>query len=147
MLNTKIFTKIKPNPSQRGDTIVEVLISMSILVLVLTATYVSSSRSLQNGTDSSNRQQALALAERQVEFIRTSPSTYQIGGSFCAYIDSAKTFQHDTPTSNACQTLNGQYTMTDTYNSGLYKLYKVVASWPSPNSSTASQLTLYYRAP
>jgi len=148
----KIFSKTF-KPSQRGvayrqtgDTIIEVLISMSILVLVLTATYVSSSRSLQNGTDSSNRQQALALAGQQVEFIKTSPSTYQTTGNFCAYVDSTtNTLKSAAPTSAQCQQANGQYTMTDTYNAN--GLYTIVASWPLPGSSTASQLTLYYRAP
>ncbi|MGA3150697.1 MAG: prepilin-type N-terminal cleavage/methylation domain-containing protein [Candidatus Saccharimonadales bacterium] len=136
----KIFAKT--GVGQRGDTIIEVLISMSILALVLTGAYVSTSRSLQDGTDSSDRQQALALAEQQIEFIKSNPSAYQPPtnsktNSFCIGNDSS------IQTGASC-TFNSQYTMTDTYSGGLFT---IVATWPSAvGSGGQSQLTLYYRA-
>ncbi len=126
---------------QTGDTIVEVLISMAILALVITGSYVSSTRSLSSGTDASNRQQALALAQQQLELIKSNASVSGYtppAGNFC--IDNT-----NKPQSGSNCVLSGQYTMTDTYDSST-RLYTVMANWPSINT-TGSQLTLYYRVP
>jgi prepilin-type N-terminal cleavage/methylation domain-containing protein len=83
--------------NQAGDTIIEVMVAVAILALVLTVAYQSTSRSLQSGVDSSNRQQAIALASQQIEIIKnaeTSPqgepalNAYHAAGAFC--IDGTK---------------------------------------------------------
>lgn len=78
------------NRNCRGDTIVEVMISMAILALVLGAAYATSTRSLRTGTDAGQRSQALSYAQQQVEILKTiglkDPSklaTYKVGFPFC----------------------------------------------------------------
>jgi len=129
--------------SQAGDTIVEVLISVAILAVVMAATYISSSQSLRNGTDSSNRQQALALANQQVELLKANPvcskptpppapgycnSTFSING---AGIAGSGTYRPN----------NTVFTIADTYSS---PTYTITATWPGPSSQN-SQLQIYYR--
>ena len=144
---------------QAGDTIIEVLVSVSILALVLSVAYGSTSRSLQNGVDSSNRQQALALAEQQVEIIKNAAASNQVGlgayqsqpgTAFC--IDNTKIgiptqYGKSAPTSSACHLINSVYDLSDTCNAS--GLFTIIASWPSAvsGSSGNSQLTIYYRAP
>jgi prepilin-type N-terminal cleavage/methylation domain-containing protein len=165
----RIFATIRSNlnqigPAHRfarqaGDTIIEVLVSVSILALVLSIAYASTSRSLQNGVDSSNRQRALALAEQQVEIIKNAAVSNRAalgayhsapGTAFC--IDSTKIgsptqYGDSAPTSSACHLINSVYDLSDTYN--VSGLFTIIASWSSAvsGSSGNSQLTIYYRAP
>ena len=130
--------KIITSKSQAGDTIIEVLIAMAILALVMVGAYVSSSRSLRNGTDAANRQQALALAEQQAEFIKNLNS----GGS--VYVPPSGNFYVDN-SGNAQKgsgTLLTLYTITDTYSGGLYT---ITANWQD-TGSTVSQLQIFYKA-
>jgi type II secretory pathway pseudopilin PulG len=54
----------------RGDTIVEVLIAVAIVSLVLVSAYAISSRSTRTVQDTQEHQQALSIADSQVEFLR-----------------------------------------------------------------------------
>lgn len=56
--------------SERGDTIVEVLISIAVISMVLGGAFVTSNKSLQNTRDAGERSNALKLAESQVEQIK-----------------------------------------------------------------------------
>jgi len=55
---------------QRGDTIVEVLISIGIISLVLTAAYVTAHRNYLSMQDAQERGNALKLLERQTEALK-----------------------------------------------------------------------------
>lgn len=57
------FTKIH----ERGDTIVEVLIAISIISVILAGAYVTSNNSLLSTEDSQEHDDALQLAEDQLE--------------------------------------------------------------------------------
>lgn len=126
--------------SQTGDTIVEVLISVCVISLVLAGCYAVANRSLQTGTESAQRSEALALAQQQIEYIKASPSAYANQSSaYCIVDGSIKT------TSSDCQLgSNKQYTVKTT-DSGL--LFTIKASWPANNNEGQDQLTLYYRLP
>lgn len=54
----------------RGDTIVEVLISIAVVSLILGGAFVTSNRSLQGTRDAEERSNALKMAETQVEQIK-----------------------------------------------------------------------------
>lgn len=56
--------------SQRGDTIIEVLIALSVLALILVAGYSISTRSITGVRVSQERSEALRVAESQLEQIR-----------------------------------------------------------------------------
>lgn len=65
----------KGQANKRGDTIVEVLIGLSILALILTTAYLSSNRSLQVGTNAGNRSQALSYSQKQAELIKDAANS------------------------------------------------------------------------
>lgn len=76
----------RPHPlSQRGDTLVEVLIAMVIVAVVLGGAYVSSNNSFKTTQAAKERDIALRLAEMQLERIRGfkvgSPSAPIANGS------------------------------------------------------------------
>ncbi len=61
--------RVTKKRSQRGDTIIEVLIAMSVLSLVLVTGYSISTRSLNGIRVSQERGEALKIAESQVEML------------------------------------------------------------------------------
>jgi Tfp pilus assembly protein PilV len=52
---------------QTGDTIVEVLVAMAVLMMVLVGAYVTASRSLHSERDAQEHTEALTIAQEQVE--------------------------------------------------------------------------------
>lgn len=73
--------------NQRGDTIVEVLISIAVVSLVLSASYALANRSTQATRQSQERSEALKFAEEQMEKVKTylsiSGSDDIISDDFC----------------------------------------------------------------
>src|SRR6056297_3410972 len=59
---------------QRGDTIIEVLLAMSVIGLVLGSSYGIANRSLSIGREAQERTEALNLVETQLERLRTASS-------------------------------------------------------------------------
>lgn len=55
--------------NQRGDTIVEVMISIAIIGLILAGAYATANRSLTNVRDAEEHEQAIALAQGQLELL------------------------------------------------------------------------------
>lgn len=64
------FTKPRPL-NQRGDTIVEVLISIAIVSMILGGAYVMTNRSLQATRGSQERSNALKVVEAQLETLKS----------------------------------------------------------------------------
>ena len=59
---------------QKGDTIVEVMISMVVLAIVITVAYATSTRSLHASLDSQYRDQAVSYAQQQLELLKNADS-------------------------------------------------------------------------
>lgn len=57
--------------TQRGDTLIEVLIALVILGLVLVSAYSSTSRSLRSARQAQERSEATKLAEAQAERLKS----------------------------------------------------------------------------
>jgi type II secretory pathway pseudopilin PulG len=67
--------------SERGDTIIEVLLAMSIIGLVLGSSYAIANRSLQIGREAQERTEALKQVETQFERLRTVSATVDDAGT------------------------------------------------------------------
>ena len=67
-MSMKTVQKIKL--SQRGDTIVEVMLSIAIIGMVLGASYTTSTRALRTGRFAQEHTEALKLAESQIEKLK-----------------------------------------------------------------------------
>lgn len=140
---------------QKGDTIIEVLIAMSVVGLVLGAAFGITNRAVLTGRAAQERTDALKLAESQLELLKVyaKDSTFNGGlfSSFC--IDqgatSAGVAAVDSNDTAVCKGVNGQggtgiYEVTITQNSGTYE---VKIMWDEINSSASvdATLSLYYR--
>jgi type II secretory pathway pseudopilin PulG len=61
--------------SERGDTIVEVLISIAVISLILGGAFVATNRSLTATRDTQERSDGLKLVESQIELLKSQVST------------------------------------------------------------------------
>lgn len=132
--------------NQKGDTIVEVLISIAVLAIVLGTAYVTTSRSLQTGTNASNRNQALGYAQSQLEIIKSAGNSgsgsidqYEISSPFCI----------DTATGDVIVDLSNCAIGANSYRNeiiydGSSKVYTITTKWESADGGE-DQLVLYYK--
>ncbi len=143
---TKFGSKFK---SPRGDTIIEVLLSVTALGMVLALSFTATTRSLNAGTDAANRNQALAFAREQVELLRDAANSGTIdnypsnGNAFC--IDPATRSSSQPDESGFCH-LSGQdpFGVSIKYNDS-NQTYTVTAEWQG--ATTQNQVLLYYQTP
>lgn len=140
---------------QRGDTIIEVLIAMTVIGLVLGSSFAIANRATLTGRAAQERTEALKFAESQLELLKVYAKDGTFNGglfsSFC--IDEATTSAGsaavDSSDTSKCSGVNGQggpgiYSVAITLNSGTYE---VKLSWDEINSSASvdATLSLYYR--
>ena len=164
MIFSRLFNQKRP--SSRGDTIVEVLISVAILALVLATAYVAASNSLRTGTSAGQRNQALGYAQSQIEYIKgmQAGSQQQNGtlsditdgnGDFCFTSTGALIDEIDKtnpgwpePIRQECLSYDDQtYSVRATYTPEL-KVFTIRVSWSCASTSAEDcSLKLYYKLP
>lgn len=113
-----------------GDTIIEVLIALTVVTSMLGGAYVTSSRSVNNNRQAQERGEALKLAEGQLERLKglvSSGSTapYTTTTSFC--IDDTNTVRSATPASCSVDTSGPAYYVTVTRQQA--NRFTVTVSW------------------
>jgi type II secretory pathway pseudopilin PulG len=138
----------------RGDTIVEVLISIAVISLVLAGAYSTTNHSLTETRDAKEHEEALTLGQSQLEIMNATTAT--LPASFCFNASSSDAVVASTPTSpaTACQITNAgsnyAYTIlitkTNTPSPPQLATYKVQVTWPSLFGTTDS-VQLYYQPP
>ncbi len=65
--------------TQRGDTIVEVMVVLAVLGLAMGISYATANRSLKNTRQAQENSEATALVKAQIEQLRSLASTEQPG--------------------------------------------------------------------
>jgi len=146
---------VRNHRSERGDTIIEVLISIAIISLVLTVSYGIASHSVRSIQDSQERNQAVQLAQRQVEFLRTNSADFTANNDVCFTssgnpVDAAsaatKCVVSADGTAVGGTPSDGQaaFTITITPPSAS-EAYTVNLSWDSLLNGSKDNLTVYYR--
>lgn len=141
----------QPSKNSRGDTIVEVLVSIAILSIVLGTAYITSSSSLRRGTDAGSRNQAVGYAQEQIERIKnianSGSGTVPTNPRFCFDPDNPP----DDPAtilgpSATCTIDNTPYSVVVEYDPApSRKVYKVTVTWESAGGGQ-DEMLLYYRA-
>lgn len=149
--------------SARGDTIIEVLISIAIIGLALGAGYTLSNRSFHTGVGAVERSEALALAQGQVEFLKDAQLSGNMGTVQVFASDPAnqQTLCFNTTTgtkvstatlpsntyTNTCKGIDGRYDVNITYNTPLPNVFNILVAWTAFGGNGQDQLTLYYKVP
>jgi prepilin-type N-terminal cleavage/methylation domain-containing protein len=126
---------------QRGDTIVEVLIAITIVSLILGGAYVTSHNSLDATLDAQEHDNALQLAQAQIELLRSDATTGNsifstpVGPSAFFCIQSDGTLE---TTQSAC-TVNGIGTTSGSNNGPVIYFVRFIertGSAPGPYTFT-----------
>jgi len=159
---------------QAGDTIIEVLVAMSVLMMILVGAYVTANRSLNSERDAQEHTEALTIAQGQVEDLHAgyqlvdsegnadqcfNPNnpTLSTGGQNCFENGSGQFCQTATAgtSANCTPSTDLWYQITDSEISDPIILstvtpaltsptYEVSVSWPSISGSS-DNVQLYYR--
>jgi Tfp pilus assembly protein PilV len=164
---SKIFFNAKPG-NYRGDTIVEILITMTIFAVVLSASFASVTHSLQVGTSAGNRDIGTAIGQAQLEVIRskinssdpasitpytsqTSPfcvdstgNIYTTGyvGANPALADVCAVDNSGNPTTNP----NSSFGVSLAYDPSRL-VFTALVKWPNTYGDIINESTLYYKVP
>jgi len=145
------FTK---SLNQRGDTIVEVLISIAVVSLVLGGAYVTTNKSLMATRASEEQSNAVKLVESQFELLKgmaaTDTGTITINGApqkFC--ISSATTVAASTSAACKVDSTGAPTTTEPVYNITVEKqinnVYSIKADWNSIRQTGKDQVQMFYR--
>jgi len=142
--------------NQLGDTIVEVMIAISVVGMVLGASYATSNRALQTGRFAQEHTEALKLAESQIEkikYIASVPSTLALQNifsttenTFCITDSFVKVSSVKPGYAGSCTGISGLYTALVTYtpDSG-NDLFSVKITWDRIGSSLKGTVEIAYR--
>ena len=140
--------------NQRGDTIVEVLISLAVVSLILGGAFVTTNKSLQGTRAAQERSDALKLVEGQIEALKAFAGTDNgdalfangLAQPFCLYNQvltsstsgNCKVDAKGSPTSNEpAYTIKITRTNTNTFT--------VLAQWNAIEQAGTDQLQMTYR--
>jgi Tfp pilus assembly protein PilV len=138
--------------TERGDTVVEVLISIAVVSLILGGAFVTSNRNLQSTRDAEERSNALKITEAQVEQIRykasndpnvifgpSTPASFCISGT--AALDSSHAFC-SVNASGGLATDEPAYRMAITRSGNTFT---ITTSWTKVGSDQQNNVQLKYR--
>jgi prepilin-type N-terminal cleavage/methylation domain-containing protein len=142
--------------AQRGDTIIEVLISIAVVSLILGGAFATTRRSQEGVRDSQEHSQALKLVESQLEQLRADATktgnVFTAGTPFCMYNNAPVSTVGPTG-SNCIQNDSGQpsgtqptyaLSVTRTTSNGGF-LFTIQAQWDSVTGNGKAQEQMVYR--
>jgi type II secretory pathway pseudopilin PulG len=141
---------------QRGDTIVEVLVSITVVSLILGSAFVTTNKSLQATRTSQERSNALKLAESQVEQLKgavanpaTAPTVFGAAGAFCMYTTAGAISVLTTPNANCTVGTGGAPTTVEPkFNLSITRSgndFTIKNTWNNLNGKSVDQITIKYR--
>lgn len=140
-LVTRFLSGVRFMPrSQRGDTIIEVLIATGIVSLVLTSAFALTSRNVRANQAVQEQAYAQKLVEKQVELLRAVASKPTVDKCFN---DSGTPVEL---TDAACKPTNGgaTYKLTVHPTNLATNTYSITATWHNLTGGDAN-ITVYYR--
>ncbi len=158
VFRTGSIIKRKGAMKQRGDTIIEVLLAMTVIGLILATSFGIANRAMRTGRAAQERNEALKAAETQLELTKAylkdganNITTFTgAGNPFCIDVNALSA-------GNAA-VINTDARCNDTDGAGAAGLYSVAVSesggtytvnvqWDRANTqdSTPGQLSIFYR--
>lgn len=148
---------IKQNPSlsQRGDTIVEVLISVAVASMVLASAYAITNRNVRTTQDTQEHSQAQQIAQQQIERLRALSGSNGLGAfqnddcitqeaTLAPALINGPACQFDSSgTSSPAGCASACYTVTIGRGVAAPYVYEVIVKWENILGKT-SQLSMEY---
>lgn len=140
--------------TQRGDTIIEVLLAMTVIGLTLGISYGIANRAVLTGQLAQERTEALKLAESQIEIMKANISSGAISQSdyedvtrpYCVSVVTPKQPTIDgvgDPIPGVCESSFYNYYIL--YSNTGATSYRVTVEWDTPSSVEKSKVEVVYR--
>lgn len=146
---------------QSGDTIIEVLIALTVIAGVIGISYASASRSSNLGQQAQERAQGLLFVQQQIEYLRTkapdlatpSENIFVADRQFCLASNTSQQIIIQTVATQCTVGADGRYTLSIFYNPDVLLTggnspdrgrFTVRASWNRLGGGQ-DQVTLVYR--
>lgn len=131
-----------------GDTIVEVLVVLTVLGLAISVSYATANRSLLDARQAQESSQATEVAQAQVEALRTqasvNPAIFTPGVTFC--LSATPPYKIQYPPNCTTPQLASPNSISVTYNTATAPYnFKIVVSWPDVAGQGNDTATLVYR--
>jgi prepilin-type N-terminal cleavage/methylation domain-containing protein len=143
-----MFKRMK---NQRGDTIVEVLIALSIISLVLAASYAITNRNVRASQDTQEHTQAQQVVQQQIERLRASSASGSLGVPFKCITGSGSALvpsNNDAACSFSADGSTGNCTEEPCYHVEIIRngngVYDVSATWSSLLQGGTSKVSMVY---
>jgi Tfp pilus assembly protein PilV len=142
--------------NNRGDTILEVVIAITLLALLLTGALALTQKNLQAEQSSQEHNEALQLAQSQIEELRNYATNNVLpsGNPFCLVASGASVGYADTP-SQKCDvnaagaasptSIQPNFVLTVTPPAAGSSLYSISVDWQDVNGLNKDNVTLYYQ--
>jgi prepilin-type N-terminal cleavage/methylation domain-containing protein len=162
-----VIKQIHYRRSQRGDTIVEVLIAIAVVGIVIAVSYSIMNRNLMIMRDNQERTESVKLAQGQVEALKSlwgtalgqSQINAQVGNGFCLSGDGATpvlVLNGNAPTANMASDVYSNY-VAGCINQGIFHIgvrrsgtspnfsYKVTVRWDQVGTGQRRESSIVYR--
>lgn len=136
---------------QAGDTIIEVLLAMSVVGLVIGGAFGLASRAARTGQAAQERTEALKLAESQLEFTKSYVKNVGSVNSTVGITDFCMNYAVGIPQpliSSDCNNRNFEGTATGLYTIAINEnadFYTVEVTWKRIGTGDDDRVVLYYR--
>lgn len=144
-----MLRQLKRRLGQGGDTIIEVLVVLTVLGLAISISYATANRSLLNARQAQENTTATALAQSQIEKLRTMAtapitsstlSPFAQTGPYCVGDDGNLSTDID----NKCVFDDGLYRVTATTDNSTSTIV-VIVKWDNVLGQGQDSVTLSYR--
>ena len=144
------------NRNQRGDTIIEVMIVLTILGLAFSISFATANTSLQNTRQAQENSEATKYAQSQIEALRavacvngvegcTPPSQLGADDPFCL-LPSGDTYSAIDDVGDDCkQGVEGRYKVTLQRTDSTTKTFTASVVWDDIKGVEQNSVTLSYR--
>ncbi|MEX0881444.1 MAG: prepilin-type N-terminal cleavage/methylation domain-containing protein [Candidatus Saccharimonadales bacterium] len=141
-MKLKLWTLLRRH--QAGDTIVEVMVAITIMGLALGGAYALSNRSFHTSQHTHERIAALSLAQGQIEFLKDRGLKGTVGslpnGQFCFDDDNGQT---PLASSSTCRTYDNKVYDVAISKSG--NTFTVQVTWAGVGTGRQNNVILYYK--
>jgi Tfp pilus assembly protein PilV len=157
--------------NQVGDTIVEVLIALTLITFVLVGAYYTANQSYRNNIDAQEHTQAYGVAQNQIEYLKIFGSGISSGN--CLLDNGSSVIQaSNTPSTNGCNVESNNLSSSGykyscptsspfCYAVSINKIaassyslpltganlntYQISVSWKALGGGSSDDVSLYYR--
>ena len=126
--------------NKRGDTIIEVLVALSVIGLAIGISYSTANKSRAAILAASQSSDATSILKSQIELLRSKPQSELTLTNFC-FDDSGGIQNNSTP--NPSCTLSDKYAINILKDAGTPAKYTAQANWKGPDGLDYSAKIVY----